>query len=384
MAFDITVLAENLKRYRSAKKLTQQQLAEKLLLTPQSVSKWECGQSIPELDKLCAAADILEVSVEDLLGGRPSVMPVLVGVDGGGTKTEFVMFREDGTLLKHLVLEGSNPNLRGVEHCLSILNTGLGQLLDGDTRLVALHVGCAGFLSGNYAAQVQAHLQKRYPNGKISCSSDVMNIIASGSHAQRCVAAICGTGSVVYANAHRKLHRYGGAGYLLDTRGSGFDMGRDVLRAVLSEQDGVGPVTAMTPLVTQRLGSSVWDAIAQIYRQGMAHIASFAPIAFQAYGQGDALAEQILRKHAGYLAELIQVAADRHDCGKAVVLSGSIFTSNGVFLEMLRDALQADMKIEVPTRPPVYGACVLAGELYGIDLQVFKENFDRQYPQMCK
>jgi len=380
MLFDIERLAANLKKYRTAKKITQQELAEKLMVSPQSVSKWECAKSLPELDKLCAVAEILNVSLDALLDKEPLGSNVLVGVDGGGTKTEFVLFREDGKLLKRLVLGGANPNIRGFEHCLSLMKEGLNLLLDAGQRLCGLYIGCAGFFSGNYGLQVKEALQKLYPKAKIDCCSDAMNIIACGSNSKQCIAAICGTGSVVYANKNRTLHRLGGAGYLLDKKGSGFDIGQDVLRAALLERDGIGASSLITPLVEEQLGSSVWDAIDQIYREGTSFIASFAPIAFEAYAQQDTVAESILREHADHLAHLIQAASKMYGCGKTVVLSGSMFTATDVFLKMLQEALTVDLQIEVPNLPPVYGACVLACELCGISQQALTDNFEQQYP----
>ena len=40
-----TVFSENMKKFRLAKKYTQEEVAEKLCVTAQSVSRWECGGS---------------------------------------------------------------------------------------------------------------------------------------------------------------------------------------------------------------------------------------------------------------------------------------------------------------------------------------------------
>lgn len=381
MSFDVNILAKNLKKYRIAKSITQQALAEQLSVSPQSVSKWECGQSVPELDKLCALAEILDVSLEMLLKSHPAYGRVLVGVDGGSTKTEFILFREDGTLLKRTVLPGSNPNLHGLENSLSIFQQGLDSLLETGMELAGLYIGCAGFLSGGYGEKARQTLQKKYPRAQIGCSSDVMNIIACSSSSRRCIAAICGTGSVIYANANRNVHRLGGASYLLDKQGSGFDIGRDVLRVALLERDGIGEKSLITPMVEEKLDSTVWDAIHQIYKEGPAYIASFAPIAFAAYDMGDKAAEKILREHSGYLAEMIQAAARMYDCGKTVVLSGSIFSKVPAFLRLLKEQITMDLRIEVPTVPPVYGACVLACELCGMEMPPAEE-FEAQYKQL--
>ena len=381
MSFDANVLAKNLKKYRVAKNITQQALAERLGVSPQSVSKWECAQAVPELAKLCDLAEILDVALEMLLKTHPAYGRVLVGVDGGSTKTEFILFREDGTLLKRAVLPGSNPNLHGLENSLSIFQQGLDSLLETGMELAGLYIGCAGFLSGGYGEKARQTLQKKYPRARIGCSSDVMNIIACGSNSRRCIAAICGTGSVIYANANRDIHRLGGASYLLDKQGSGFDIGRDVLRTALLERDGVGEKSLITPMVEEKLGSTVWDSIHQIYKEGPAYIASFAPIVFVAYEQGDKVARKILKEHAGYLADMIQAAAKMYDCGKTVVLSGSIFSKAPAFLQLLKEQVTMDLSFEVPAVPPVYGACALAGELCGMEF-IPAEEFDRQYAEV--
>ncbi len=61
-------LSENLKKYRVLKNLTQEDLAAFLGITPQSVSKWERGESCPDITLLPALANIFETSVDLLLG----------------------------------------------------------------------------------------------------------------------------------------------------------------------------------------------------------------------------------------------------------------------------------------------------------------------------
>ena len=61
-------LPENLKKYRIMKNLTQEDVAAYLRITPQSVSKWERGESYPDITFLPALANIFETSVDLLLG----------------------------------------------------------------------------------------------------------------------------------------------------------------------------------------------------------------------------------------------------------------------------------------------------------------------------
>lgn len=61
-------LAENLKKYRIMKDLTQEDIADYLNITPQSVSKWERGETYPDITLLPALANIFETSIDLLIG----------------------------------------------------------------------------------------------------------------------------------------------------------------------------------------------------------------------------------------------------------------------------------------------------------------------------
>lgn len=59
--------SEKLLTLRKANNLTQEQLAEKLEVSRQSVSKWESGQATPELEKIVALSAVFDVSTDYLL-----------------------------------------------------------------------------------------------------------------------------------------------------------------------------------------------------------------------------------------------------------------------------------------------------------------------------
>lgn len=60
--------SENLRKYRIMKNLTQENIAEYLNITPQSVSKWERGETYPDITFLPALANIFETSIDLLIG----------------------------------------------------------------------------------------------------------------------------------------------------------------------------------------------------------------------------------------------------------------------------------------------------------------------------
>lgn len=59
---------ENLQYYRKQNNLTQEDLAEQMQVSRQSVSKWENGEAMPDLEKVIKLADILRVNLDDLCG----------------------------------------------------------------------------------------------------------------------------------------------------------------------------------------------------------------------------------------------------------------------------------------------------------------------------
>ncbi|MBO5348791.1 MAG: helix-turn-helix transcriptional regulator [Clostridia bacterium] len=63
-------LAEKLFELRKAKNLTQDDVAEKLNVTRQTVSKWETGQSTPDFDKIVPLCELYEISPNELLMGE--------------------------------------------------------------------------------------------------------------------------------------------------------------------------------------------------------------------------------------------------------------------------------------------------------------------------
>ena len=62
---------DNLVQMRKIFQMTQEDIAEKLGVTRQSVAKWEAGDSVPDLDKCKQLADIFGVSLDDLANYEP-------------------------------------------------------------------------------------------------------------------------------------------------------------------------------------------------------------------------------------------------------------------------------------------------------------------------
>ncbi|MCI8646571.1 MAG: helix-turn-helix transcriptional regulator [Firmicutes bacterium] len=84
--------SEKLLTLRKAKGLTQEQLAEQLDISRQSVSKWESGQASPELEKIAALSAIFDVTTDYLLKSSD--------IDDLSVKTEMLEKQQRDMLLR--------------------------------------------------------------------------------------------------------------------------------------------------------------------------------------------------------------------------------------------------------------------------------------------
>lgn len=66
----MTQVGKNIKIYRTALKMTQQELADKISVTRQTISGWEQGRTEPDLESLERMSNVLQVSVEELIYGK--------------------------------------------------------------------------------------------------------------------------------------------------------------------------------------------------------------------------------------------------------------------------------------------------------------------------
>jgi transcriptional regulator with XRE-family HTH domain len=70
--FMISKIPERLRELRQAHGYSQEELAEKILVTRQAISKWERGDALPDTENLIALAEIYGVSIDDLVGHTPA------------------------------------------------------------------------------------------------------------------------------------------------------------------------------------------------------------------------------------------------------------------------------------------------------------------------
>lgn len=71
-------LGERLKEYRQREGLSQEQLAEKLCVSRQAITKWENDKGVPDIDNLIAIRRILGISLDELVMGEERIKDTAV------------------------------------------------------------------------------------------------------------------------------------------------------------------------------------------------------------------------------------------------------------------------------------------------------------------
>ena len=383
---DVKDIARNIKRIRISRGMTQAELGARLFVAPQTVSKWERGLSCPDIIQLGDIADALDTPIRALLEkDAMSEESAFIAIDGGGTKTEFVLFRHSGEILSRVLLSGSNPNICGLTAATDTLIEGIDSLLSGGAVVSTIFAGIAGCGLKNNSQRITAKLKRRYPEVKIAVESDIKNVIGSIENNKNCIAAIIGTGSSVFGWDGATLRQAGGWGYIFDEAGSGYDVGRDVIRRALEYEDGMIPSTPLVERVHEKLGNTVHALIPEIHSKGTRYIASFSSLAFEAARDGDAYAQEIIRRSVDRICDLIiHVAKDSAE-GYSLVLAGGLCENMDVIGPMLKAKL-GDQPFTVPDLPQIFGAarmCLdLSGEQY--DFTTFYKKFNDDYGEIQK
>lgn len=81
-------LGEKLFELRKAKNLSQEEVAERLNVTRQTVSKWETNQSTPDFDKIVPLCELFEISTDELLRGKKAELKKEEKIEEGEKCTE--------------------------------------------------------------------------------------------------------------------------------------------------------------------------------------------------------------------------------------------------------------------------------------------------------
>ena len=378
---DAKLIGSRIRELRHKNNLTQSEFANILSVSFQAVSNWERGIAPPDVENLVRIASYFGVMVDALLA--PASEDLYLGVDGGGTKTVFVVVSASGQVLCRKVAHGSNPNDVGFSVTEELITSHINEILREFPSLTSVFCGIAGMATGNYAEKLGSVLKKLYPHLKIQIASDALNLFSLCDEADMVV--ISGTGSVVFVRSGDGYDRIGGWGYLFDTAGSAYDIGRSAIQQALAEEDLLLPPSLMSKLLYEKMNSeSAWAHVNTLYSKGKPYIASFASVVFDAYREGDENAARIIDENAAALAKLLNIGVELHGANKLAVASGGLFEH---FSDVMNKHISkyTDVALKFSDLPPIFGACRKACAIGGAQMSDdFYQNFKISYGEMKK
>ena len=293
----------------------------------------------------------------------------LLGIDGGGTKTRFVLTNPCGIPLRFYDGKSSNPSDIGLDGMEKVLADGIGRVTEGigQEKIVSVFAGLAG--AGARKNEALSCLKTFFsPQTAVSVGTDAVNMLSCAHSDGDGGLIIAGTGSGCFVRTNGEIFMVGGWGYLIDDGGSGFAVGRDGLNAVFRAVDGRGEKTLLCATFSEALGYDASGAVPEVYSKGKPFIASLAPAVFRAAEAGDPIAQKILSENAAKLAELAVTAGKRAGKDLSFACGGGMFEHHPEYLNAVRNGLPDGIALFPLPADPVFGAVSEAAKSVGIRL----------------
>lgn len=304
-------------------------------------------------------------------------MKYLIGIDGGGTKTDCAIADLSGKIINQVVGKPSNFLIIGVEEAVENIFALIEEnlfALEGDFADVKqIVIGTAGagreddallLEKGfkDYAASLGIHFKG------VKVLSDA-HIALEGAfpNSAGCI-LIAGTGSILFGKDEKGvIHRVGGFGRLIGDEGSGYSIGRKALNAVSKASDGRGEETLISELLNAKMNSGSTNGIIdKVYNEKL-DVASVAKIVIEAAEESDPIAEDILDEEADELVLHIRSLINKIHIDKLdVAFSGSLIDNNNFYSDLLKQKIKSTLpkvKLVKPASSPVSGAIFFAKRL---------------------
>jgi N-acetylglucosamine kinase-like BadF-type ATPase len=239
---------------------------------------------------------------------------IVVGIDGGGTKTEVMAVDTVDGLVGRRVAGPSNLHKLGVQE----VSGHIEDLVHSIVPAAAADVLVVACMSGLDTGQMRKDLSEALASREGRWTWLVDNDAAAawwGAFQGRGagVVTIAGTGTVSYAQAGERRARAGGWGALLGDDGSGYSLGRGAIMAVLRSEDGMAGPTALSGLILDALGlDDAHQLIDCVHvHMSVSDVAALTPLVFAAAEKGDAAAEDLVASAADALVSQAEAAGTR-------------------------------------------------------------------------
>jgi N-acetylmuramic acid 6-phosphate etherase len=291
----------------------------------------------------------------------------ILGVEGGGTKTAWVLVEtvadtpcSEFRILEQGKLQASNFRLTAPERLRAILAE------------LPTQIDCAGvFLAGCATAEDRGALRRIcleiWPKAKILTGSDRDSGLAAALDCGDGIVVNAGSGSSVTGRRGDRIERAGGWGHILGDAGGGYSLSMQALRLILREHDLHRAEMDSTAKVLHALSLNNFDELVRwVQTADKMEIAMLAPVVFEAGAAGDARMMEIIEEGARVLCEYTEAVADRlHLLAPKVVLMGGLFYRDSIYTHAFRRRLKKnlpDARVATAERAPELGAAWYAAE----------------------
>lgn len=286
---------------------------------------------------------------------------IILGVEGGGSKTSWVLLQRDGDATQTVdqgQLPAANFILIGEDELSSLLK----QLPSEVNRAGIFLAGCKTEADRSGLRRI---CEEVWPNAEIAVGSDRDSGFAAAFGDDDGIAVISGSGSAVTGRKNGKIEKAGGSGHLLGDVGSGFTIGIEGLRSVLRVYDLEHKVTRSAQVILQSLMlNRMEDLIEWVQNADKMAVARLSPVVFTAAQNGNRDMLAILDEGARRLAKYTASVAKWLEFEMPPVkLQGGIFLNQPMFVELYKKSLAeilATSSVEVCRTPGAVGAAWLA------------------------
>ncbi len=273
-----------------------------------------------------------------------------IGIDGGGTKSEYTLMDENYKLIASCQSGATNINSSGYDHVFGNIEAGLNKLLEDakldKTDIDYLCLGSAGVDresdKTNYNKILDTLEIKDY---LVVNDSDVA--LSAGTKGKPGIIVIAGTGSIVYGVNGDKTGRVGGWGHLIGDEGSAYSIAEAGIRKAIQHIDGYGKKTVLADALVKAIGgTSVEDFIEFIYVRefNKDRIANLSQVVDKAANEGDSVSKEILLNSSVELFNQVDALIGKlfeQDETIRLVFNGSVIKKSNIFrtnfLELLND-----------------------------------------------
>lgn len=264
-------------------------------------------------------------------------MKFVAGIDGGGTKTAVICSDLDGRTVATETFGPFNVNSIGVDG-FTILMVQICEFLRQTGECEALCIGAAGVSNPRMRSLVQQAMEKaNITNWQLVGDQEIA--LWGALEGEPGISVVAGTGSICFGrNADDETVSIGGWGHLIGDEGSGYTIGRDVLRAVAHAWDaGTNEADMLAQLLaSEHKITSREKLIAHVYTNDKSAVAQLARVAEQAAAAGDAKALAILTENASLLSEQVALVADRLQMKSGeVALLGGLLEHDTMYRKLL-------------------------------------------------